>query len=361
MPRLRRETRRYKRRAINSLILAIELFNRPQEVGRIEAVLMLLQHAFEMLLKAAIYERRGTIFPPRERISYGFDRCLGIARSDLEILNEDQAMVLSILDGLRDFAVHSLLDLTEQALYVQAQTAVTLFGDVLGTAFSERLANYLPSRVLPVSTEPPRDILAFLDSEFSQVQTLLSPGRRRKAEARGQLRYLMVMESNLSGDGTLPTDRQVDRMLRRVKQGDTWQSLFPGVASFRLDTQGLGPTVSLRFTRQPEAAPVRVLREGEIGAEEATLVREVNLLDRYSMGLRELAQHVGLTEPKTLALVMYMDLQAQEDCFRVIRIGAGRYKRYSPEALVRLQEVLPDVNMNVIWHQHRPRRSSTSR
>ena len=110
MPRLRRETRRFKRRAIDSLILAIELFNRPQGAGRIEGVLILLQHAFEMLLKSTIYQVRGTIFETGEDISYGFDKCLGIARSDLHILNEDEACTLSTLDGLRDCVAHYLLD-----------------------------------------------------------------------------------------------------------------------------------------------------------------------------------------------------------------------------------------------------------
>jgi HEPN domain-containing protein len=68
MVRLRRDTRRFKRRAINSLLLAIEMFNRPHEAGRTEAVLMLLQHAFEMCLKAAIYEKRRAISDSRASI-----------------------------------------------------------------------------------------------------------------------------------------------------------------------------------------------------------------------------------------------------------------------------------------------------
>lgn len=334
------------------MILAIELFNRPSEVGRTEAVLILLQHAFEMLLKSAIYERRGTIYPRREEISYGFNHCLGIAKSDLGILNEDQASSLAILDGLRDCVAHNLLDLTEQALYVHAQAAVTLFGEVLGAAFNERLADHLPSRVLPISTEPPRSMLAFVDSEFSQIQTLLEPGRRHKAEARGRLRHLMVMQSHISGSGVLPTDREVDRVSRGVKQGATWQSLFPGVASLRLDTDGHGLTFSLRLTRQEEAPPVFSVRPGEPGAEEAALIREVNLLDRYSMGLEGLARNLGLTNPKTLALVRYLDLQSDDACFHEFHPSTFATKRYSPEALRRLREALPAVDMNTVWQEH---------
>ena len=46
---------------VESLTLAIELFNRPSPIAREHAVVMMLAHAFEMLLKAAIFERRGTV------------------------------------------------------------------------------------------------------------------------------------------------------------------------------------------------------------------------------------------------------------------------------------------------------------
>jgi len=52
MARIKREAAELRKRAINSLVLAIELFNRPHDLGRSEAVLILLHHAFEMLLKA---------------------------------------------------------------------------------------------------------------------------------------------------------------------------------------------------------------------------------------------------------------------------------------------------------------------
>ena len=356
MVRLRRDTRRFKRRAVNSLLLAIEMFNRPHEVGRTEAVLILLQHAFEMILKATIYEKRGTICESRVSISFGFDRCLGIARSDLRILNEEQAQTLSILDGLRDCAAHNLIDLTEQALYVHTQAAVTLFDQVLGSAFGEHLANYLPSRILPISTNPPQDMLTFLDGEFTQIRELLRPGKRRQSEARGRLRHLMIMDSNLSREARQPTEREINAIIRRVRNGDTWQTIFPGVAGVRLDTQHQGPIVSIRFTRQLEAAPVRLVREGTPDFDEATLVREVNMLDRYSMNLPALAENLSLTQPRTLALIRCLGLQTDGDCYREFRMGKSSvYKRYSPEALGRLRASLDKVNMDEVWrHYGRP-------
>ena len=173
-------------------------------------------------------------------------------------------------------------------------------------------------------------------------------------EAMGRLRHLIIMESNITADGGQPTIREIDRVASRVKHGDSWQEIFPGVASLRLDTQGHGLTVSMRLTRHPEASPVRVVREHEHGFEEAAIVREINILDRYSMTVTQLARNLGVTMPRTLALVRYLRLQEDEDCYKEIRISSaqsGVIKRYSPKALQKLQVTLRDVNMDVIWTQ----------
>ena len=61
MPHCKRDVQELKSRAIHSLVLAIEIFNRPHDQGRSEAVLIFLHHAFEMLLKAIIKEKTGTV------------------------------------------------------------------------------------------------------------------------------------------------------------------------------------------------------------------------------------------------------------------------------------------------------------
>jgi hypothetical protein len=71
---MRKEARLLRNKAINSLILSIENFNRPWDRGRIEAVLILLDHSFEMLLKAAILHRAGRIREPRAKETIGCQR-----------------------------------------------------------------------------------------------------------------------------------------------------------------------------------------------------------------------------------------------------------------------------------------------
>jgi hypothetical protein len=60
-------------KAIASLIISVEHFNRPSDLGRVDAVLILMDHAFEMFLKAAILHKGGRIRQPRAKMTIGFD------------------------------------------------------------------------------------------------------------------------------------------------------------------------------------------------------------------------------------------------------------------------------------------------
>lgn len=79
---MRKEVKLLKEKATNSLLLSIEHFNRPWDRGRSEAVLILLDHSFEMLLKASILHRGGRIREPREKNTIGFDACIRRALSN---------------------------------------------------------------------------------------------------------------------------------------------------------------------------------------------------------------------------------------------------------------------------------------
>lgn len=71
---MKKEARLRREKAINSLILTIEHFNRPWDRSRVEAVLILLDHSFEMLLKAAILHSGGRIRWSRAKETIGFDK-----------------------------------------------------------------------------------------------------------------------------------------------------------------------------------------------------------------------------------------------------------------------------------------------
>ena len=95
-------------------------------------------------------------------------------------LGESDAGTLRAIDAMRDDEQHWFNEVPEQLLYLHARAAVTLFDDVLQRAFGEHLAGHIPSRVLPVSAEPPRELAILLDDEYSQIAALLRPGRRAR-------------------------------------------------------------------------------------------------------------------------------------------------------------------------------------
>ncbi len=165
-------------------------------------------------------------------MTHRFDKCLAIARSDLGILTDDMVIALTILDGYRDCAMHHLIEMSEQNLYLHSQAAVTMFDDVLQQAFGERLAHHVVERVLPISTSPPQEILLFMDSEFSQIRSLISPSKRRLSEVKCRLRPYLIMESALQGEVKQPTNSQITKVIKRMRGNESWQNIFPGITGF---------------------------------------------------------------------------------------------------------------------------------
>jgi hypothetical protein len=163
---MKREARLLLGKAEDSLVLSVEHFNRADERGRATTVLVLLDHAFEMLLKAAILHRGGKIREKRARETIGFDACVRRALSDgdIKFLTSEQALTLQSINGLRDAAQHHLIDISEGQLYIHAQSGVTLFGDILKKVFALELSDRLPARVLPVSTIAPADLQTLFQS-----------------------------------------------------------------------------------------------------------------------------------------------------------------------------------------------------
>jgi hypothetical protein len=76
---MRHRTRQLKTTALESLTLAVEMFNRPSPTARTQGVLLNLQHAFEMLFKAAIWQDRKRIGHKSGSKSYTFKECLALS------------------------------------------------------------------------------------------------------------------------------------------------------------------------------------------------------------------------------------------------------------------------------------------
>ena len=344
-------------KSIDSLILAVEHFNRPWDCGRKESVLILMDHSFELLLKSAILNKNHKIRDPRRKETFGFDKCVRVALSE-KIISEDQIFTLQAINSLRDAAQHYFVELSEQHFYFQAQSGLTIYKDILQNNFDKNCLDKLPKRVLPLATMALTDINTFFENEVEEVKKMLSPGKRRKVEAASILRGLAIFDSAIQGEKLQPSDGEITKLASSIKSGRSFEEIFPGISSINISGTVEGPSVSLRLTKK-EGTPVQLVKEGTPGAT-VVAVKRVNELDYYSSNLTDLAKKVGLTSPKALSVIRHMKLTEDPEYYKEIKIGSVTYKRYSPKAVSKIRKELPTLDMDEIWRLNRPGRKKTT-
>lgn len=350
---MKREAKLLLQRACDSLVLSIEFFNRPHDRGRTNATLILLDHSFEMLLKAAILHRGGKIREKGANETIGFDACVrrGLSDGKIRFLTSEQALTLQTINGLRDAAQHHLLDISEGQLYVHAQSGITLFRDLLKAVFNQELAHHMPTRVLPVSTSPPTDLATLFESEVSEIKKLLQPGRRRRIEADARLRPLAILDSTIRGEKGQPSSGELRRIGQRLADGQDWSQVFQGASAVEIVSNGTGPTLSLRLTKK-EGIPIQLVPDGTPGAS-TVAVKRVNELGFYNLGAKQLAKKLGLTVPKTIAAVDYLGMRNNRGCYKEIKIGKSVFKRYSQKAIEAIKVALQEESIEAIWMKRR--------
>jgi hypothetical protein len=349
---MRKEVKILRSKAIESLVLSIELFNRPSETGRAHGVLIFLDHAFEMLLKGIILHRGGRIREPRATQTIGFDASVrkGLSDAKVKFLTDHQALTVQMINSLRDAAQHHILDIFEAHLYIQSQAGLSLFRDLFRTVFEEELQAHLPPRVLPLSTSPPTDLATLFDNETSDVRKLLAPGSRRRTEVDARLRSLAIVEHSLRGKKTQPSAGELRRIASELSVGKTpWNEIFPGVATITLTTSGYGPSIDLRISKT--GVPVQLVPEGTPGAA-VVAVKRVEELGFYNLGRDQLAEKVGLTGPKTTAMIRFLKLKSDSDSYKEITIGKSKFDRYSQKAISTIKEALTQHDISEIWKTH---------
>ncbi len=338
-------------KSVESLILSIEIFNRPNNIGRVNGVLIFLDHAMELLLKSSILQKGGRIREKGAKQTLGFDACVrkGLSTGSIKFLSHNQALTLQNINALRDAAQHYMLDISEQHLYLQTQSGLTLFKDIMNQVFNQEIKEYLPDRVLPLSTVPPVDIPTLFNNEVEEVKKLLKPGSRRQIEAKAKLRALAIMESSVNGEKLQPSDSDLRKIAIKIKNGDNWDKIFPGVATINFSTKGYGPSIDLRITKK-QGTPVTIVPEGTPGATVIAL-KKVNELGFYKLSRDQVAKQVGLTGPKTTSAIRYFKIQEDSECFKNIIFGKVKFQRYSDKAVKRISEGLKSVSIDEVWKQ----------
>lgn len=355
---LRDDVERLLTQAVDSLTNAVDHFNGSTERGRPATVLILLEHACEMLLKAGLIQRGCDIRVAANGYTLSFEQCLQRATEggDLKFLNGNECAALRVLNGLRDQAQHFLVDVSEQILYTVAQSTVTLFAKLVASILGVALGERLPRRVLPLSTDPPRTIHIVMDDEYSQLKKLLARGDGENVRVEAKLRCLLAMDRALNGQPTHVPTTELETAKKSVAESQTWDEVFTGISRVRMTADGSGVGIALTISKN-EGIPVRVVRDGE--QENATIaVRKINNTDFYCFGVRELSKRLKLGEQKTLALIWRLDVQKDKDCFAVFSLGKSKFKMYSQNALAFIQAELSKLDVDAVYREYRVRTKS---
>jgi len=362
MVHMRATARTLHGKALSSMRTAMTAFNSPHDDGRPTVVLLHLQHAFEMLLKAALNQGGAKVFDKKSGRSIGFEAAINQSRQLAGFkVTHDEAGTLRAIDALRDDEQHWFNDVSEGLLYLHARAAVTLFDELLFRAFKQRLADHLPNRVLPVSTEPPQDILALVDSEYANIAELLKPGRRARGEARAKIRTLLALEAHVAED-TKVSDSDVTRVEKGIKAGKTRQQVFPKLNPLAAEISGEGLTVKVKIVKQADALPVRLVRDGDGGdVVDAAAVREVDLQKKFHWSPFDLADKLRISRPRATALREHLGIDQDSDCLHIFEFGSQKHPRYSDNALTRMRDAIARQDMDAIWKSHGPGRRSKPR
>lgn len=341
---MKRKTRVLIERAQDSLVLGIELFNRPQEEGRTDGVLFCLDHAFEMLLKAVLFEKTGRIRGPREKKNYGFDKCLNLCQFSHKIVDSDEALILRNLNGFRDAAVHDILEISEGLFYGHAQSAIQIFAAILKKVFNKDLAKTLPRRVLPIATVVPGDITTIISEDMDALKKLLVKGKRQEDSAEARLRAYMVIESNIrETQGLSPSATTLGKTIKNLKAGE-WKSVLPMVAGLVQSTSG-GIPISLHVSKH-DGFPVRI----DPKAPTAIAFRYVKPEDKYPYLTGELAKKLGTSPARVVALVKLFQMKGNDEYHTSIKVSStGQVQRYSEKAREVIAVAIAKEGADKLW------------
>lgn len=341
---MKRKTRKFLDRGKESLILGVEIFNRPSEIGRVEGVLLTMNHAFEMLLKAVVFEKTGRIRAKHDKYNFGFEKCIALCQTQLSALDENEALSLKNLNGFRDAAAHDLVEISEGLLYAHVEQAVLIFGAVLKRVFNKELATWLPRRILPLSTSLPKEITAIIEHDMAAISSMLSKGHRQEDDAEAKLRPYQVMEKNIrETQGGPVKEPSAAQLVRKVKKGD-WRAVLPMVAGLvQPEASGIG--VSLYVTKK-NGFPVRI----DPGASAAIAFRYVKPEDKYPYLTSELAKKLDTTTSKVVGLVKLLGMKNSEEFHTAIKVGQKSVvNRYSEKARMVMRAAIEREGIENLW------------
>ena len=209
--------------------------------------------------------------------------------------------------------------MSEELLFLHARATVGVLDQIMQLAFHEGLADHLPPRALPITSRPLEDFDVLIDRQYRQIHDLLETGKRRRPEARSLIRSMLAMEGHAAEDVRV-SERDVNRVQKAIKEGRSLAEVFPRLTAVAADIKTDGPSVTVHFTKK-KGAPVHFIPADDPTASAA--VREVDLQRKFHWTATELAQKLGLTNPKATALRRHLGIDDQPESVHEFHFGGS--------------------------------------
>lgn len=248
--KLRHEAKSLKAKAISSLKIGLEAFNGFSEDGRTTKTLLHLQHACEMLLKACSFSGRLTSRTRKRVIRSASRNASTWPGSTAGSAKPRPGCVVPSTVCATGSSTGSITVL-EDVLFLHARGLVTARDEVLTREFAEKLADHLPTRVLPVSTMPEAQYNVLVDRECKLIKEFLAPGRRQRDEARGRIRTLLSMEAHVADEVEI-SERDITRVEKALKGNKNWGDVLPRLKTMQTGLTGTALELKVHFTKNQD-------------------------------------------------------------------------------------------------------------
>lgn len=168
---------------------------------------------------------------------------------------------------------------------------------------------------------------------------------------------MAILDATIKGEKGQPSSSDLRRIGNGLLGGKKWTELFAGVSAAEIAADATSPTLSLRLSKK-EGIPIHLVPEGTPEAA-VVAIKRVNELDFFSLGAKQIAEKIGLSMPKAVAVVDHLGIRARGECYMEIKIGKSVFKRYSPKALEMIEVALREESAEDIWIRRHPKKGTT--
>ncbi|MBV8371570.1 MAG: hypothetical protein JO036_21880 [Candidatus Eremiobacteraeota bacterium] len=150
------------------------------------------------------------------------------------------------------------------------------------------------------------------------------------------------MEAHVADD-VLVTERDVNRAEKGIKQNKSWKELFPALPTIAATFSGEGATLVVRISKSDDLPAVRIVKEDDPAAEGATVVREIDVWNRFPFRYKQIAEILGLPSyVQGSALAKELGLKDDPNMYYEKRVGSQKVYGYSQLALDKMKHAMAE-------------------